>query len=71
MSVIKGSLFSCFDNFVSGDKYGTPTFNPMNKALEHLRELLLCCVKRLETLKEEKVHIRNHHIIHKGFNFVN
>lgn len=44
MLLTKYAVFSCFDNFVPGDKYGTPSFCPMHKALKHLRELLLCCL---------------------------
>ncbi|XP_012230823.1 mitochondrial protein C2orf69 homolog [Linepithema humile] len=50
MSITKHAVFSCFDNFVPGDKYGTPSFCPMYKALQHLRALLLCCLEHVKTL---------------------
>lgn len=51
MTITRSAVFSCFDNFVPGDKYGTPTFCPMHKALKHLRDLLLCCLEHVKTLK--------------------
>ncbi|XP_014481358.1 PREDICTED: UPF0565 protein C2orf69 homolog isoform X1 [Dinoponera quadriceps] len=51
MSITRSAVFSCFDNFVSGDKYGTPSFCPMHKALKHLRELLMCCLEHVKTLR--------------------
>ncbi|KAM0729601.1 Mitochondrial protein C2orf69 [Formica fusca] len=54
MLLTKHAVFSCFDNFVPGDKYGTPSFCPMHKALKHLRELLLCCLEHIKTLKMEE-----------------
>ncbi|RLU26935.1 hypothetical protein DMN91_000734 [Ooceraea biroi] len=61
MSVTKCAVFSCFDNFVPGDKYGTPTFRPMHQALKHLRQLLLCCLEHVKTLgaKEDVDNQRN------------
>lgn len=58
MLLTKYAVFSCFDNFVPGDKYGTPSFCPMHKALKHLRELLLCCLEHIKTLKMEEVCIK-------------
>ncbi|XP_011643091.1 UPF0565 protein C2orf69 homolog isoform X2 [Pogonomyrmex barbatus] len=51
MMITKHAVFSCFDNFVPGDKYGTPSFCPMYMALKHLRNLLLCCLEHIKTLK--------------------
>ncbi|XP_011135069.1 UPF0565 protein C2orf69 homolog isoform X2 [Harpegnathos saltator] len=51
MSMTRNAVFSCFDNFVPGDKYGTPLFCPTHKALKHLRELLLCCLEHVKTLR--------------------
>ncbi|XP_020287884.1 UPF0565 protein C2orf69 homolog isoform X2 [Pseudomyrmex gracilis] len=54
MTITKHAVFSCFDNFVPGDKYGTPSFCPMHKALKHTKELLLCCLERVKTLNLEE-----------------
>ncbi|XP_011870114.1 PREDICTED: UPF0565 protein C2orf69 homolog isoform X2 [Vollenhovia emeryi] len=51
MTTMRNAVFSCFDNFVPGDKYGTPVFCPMHEALEHLRGLVLGCLEHLKTLK--------------------
>lgn len=53
MTITRNAVFSCFDNFVSGDKYGTPTFCPMHKALRHLRGLLVYCLEHVKTLMGE------------------
>jgi len=50
MLINRSGVFSCFDNFVPSDDYGTPFFCPMHKALKHLKALLLCCLKRIKTL---------------------
>lgn len=64
MSITKNAVFSCFDNFVPGDKYGTPSFCPMHKALKHLRELLLCCLEHVKTLRTREVciYLSNKHM---------
>ncbi|KAL0099362.1 hypothetical protein PUN28_020138 [Cardiocondyla obscurior] len=54
MTITRNAVFSCFDNFISGDKYGTPTFCPMHKALQHLKDLFLCCLEHVKTLKIEQ-----------------
>ncbi|TGZ51704.1 mitochondrial protein C2orf69 homolog [Temnothorax longispinosus] len=51
MTITRNAVFSCFDNFIPGDKYGTPSFCPMHKAIQHLRDLLLCCLEHVKTLK--------------------
>ncbi|XP_012064239.1 PREDICTED: UPF0565 protein C2orf69 homolog [Atta cephalotes] len=51
MTISKHAVFSCFDNFVSGDTYGTPTFCPMYNALRHLKDLITCCLEHVKTLK--------------------
>lgn len=58
VAITKNAVFNCFDNFVSGNEYGTPTFSPMYYALKNLRELLVCCLEYLKELKLEKVCIR-------------
>lgn len=55
MSITRNAVFSCFDNFVPGDKYGTPSFCPMHKALKHLKELLTCCLEHVKTLRMREV----------------
>lgn len=67
MLITKSALFSCFDNFVPGDKYGTPSFCPTHKALKHLRELLFCCLEHVKTLKMGEVSIKEKTIIYKKF----
>ncbi|KAH0950455.1 hypothetical protein HN011_005610 [Eciton burchellii] len=51
MTINSSGVFSCFDNFVPSDNYGTPIFCPMHKALIHLKTLLLCCLKRVKKLE--------------------
>ena len=68
MTITKHAVFSCFDNFVSGDTYGTPTFCPMYNALRHLKDLITCCLEHVKTLKIEQVCIRHKRIIiHEKF----
>ncbi|XP_012524260.1 UPF0565 protein C2orf69 homolog [Monomorium pharaonis] len=54
VAITKNAVFNCFDNFVLGNEYGTPTFSPMHYALKNLRELLVCCLEYLKELKLEK-----------------
>lgn len=56
---MRNTAFSCFDNFVPGDKYGTPIFCPMHKTIKHLRDLLLCCLDHIKTLKIGEVCIED------------
>lgn len=58
VAITKNAVFNCFDNFVPGNEYGTPTFCPMHYALKNLKELLVCCLEYLKELKLEKVCIR-------------
>lgn len=69
MLITKNAVYSCFDNFVPGDKYGTPSFCPMHKALKHLREILLCCLEHVKTLKMGEVCIKREK--HNIKNFIN
>lgn len=54
----KNAVFSCFNNFVPGDEYGTPSFRPMYKALQHLRTLVLCCLDHVKALRINEVYMK-------------
>nr|XP_033335139.1 UPF0565 protein C2orf69 homolog isoform X1 [Megalopta genalis] len=45
--------FSCFDNFVSTNEYGDPTFSPSHNALKHLQELIKSSSQNLKLYKDE------------------
>ncbi|XP_078046410.1 mitochondrial protein C2orf69 homolog isoform X2 [Augochlora pura] len=45
--------FSCFDNFVSTNEYGDPSFSPSHNALKHLQELIKSSSQNLKLYKDE------------------
>lgn len=53
MHETKNAMFSCFDNFVPGNEYGVPSFNPIHNALEHLQNLIKSTLEYIETSSAE------------------
>ena len=46
-SIIRDSIFACYQNFVESDGYGIPTFQPNHGAWRHLKELMTNVLQQL------------------------